>query len=903
MNETQQKDRRLIWHRFILPVLVIVIVASGIFFLRRPEPLGKNICNVLLISIDTCRADHLSCYGYPQKTTPNIDALAEEAVLFENAITPVPQTLPGHSSMLTGTIPPYHGVHDNNGYQLTESNITLAEILNENGFSTAGFISAFVLDSQFGIDQGFETYNDRFKEKLNSNGIDERRAEETSSLAMKWLDEHKAEPFFLFLHYFDPHMKYDPPEPFVSEFSDNLYAGEIAYTDYWIGKVIDKLKETGLYDSTLIIITADHGEMLGEHREVTHAYYIYQGNIGVPLIIKIPGQKVSRRITQRVGIVDIFPTICGLLNIEAPSGIQGKDLSNYFRRGSISDERYLFCESLMPTIYKINPLLGIVTDRYKYIQTTRPELYDLIEDPGEENNLIKQQPQRARILQNRLKEILEETVRNPGSENEMVMDELSRRRLESLGYVGGKVTEDFSFNQTLEDPKDLVDFHVKFSAIGPFIINEDYETAQKMCLELLEQRPDFAEAYIFLARISTKNQNHEQALSYLLDAVKIEPENNRIHKQLGKTYAELGKHDEAVRHYKESLRLGFEIPGLLNNLGKALAKTGKSEEAAEQYEKAIQIDPDFTDAHHNLGGILQKQKKYDQAIAHYTTVLELEPDKFKTHHDLAAAYFQKGGFDDAVKHLTEVFRLDPENARAYTLMGRVLSQQGKIDEAIINYSRSLEIDPNDSKSHLFIAQLLQVKGELDRAAVQYQTLLEPNPDQPAVLYELAGIRFRQGKFDLAVSHLEQILKLVPDDTKVMSNLARAYYHLEKFEMVIETWGRVLEIKPESAVALDALAWIRAACRDPQFRDAQAALKLTGQACELTGFKFASYLLTLAAAHAANGDFDQAMKFAEKAKQLAQADANDRIISEADIHLKLYRKQQPYHTKYDNEQEK
>ena len=887
-------------------MIVLVIIGAAIWLLtpngwflknsQQTKVAFKDIRNVVLISIDTCRADYLSCYGYSKNTTPNIDALAGEGVLFENAITPVPQTLPGHSSMLTGTIPPYHGVHDNNGYQLAGSNITLAEILNENGFSTAGFISAFVLDSQFGIDQGFETYNDRFEEELNSNGIDERRAEETSSLAMKWLDEHKGDPFFLFLHYFDPHMKYDPPEPFASEFSQDLYAGEIAYTDHWIGKVLDKLKETGLYDSTLIIITADHGERLGEHIEVTHIYYIYQGNIHVPLIIKVPGQKVPRRITQRVGIIDIVPTICNLLDIEAPSGIQGKDLSNYFRRGSISDERYLFCESLFPTIYKINSLLGVVTDRYKYIQTTRPELYDLIEDPGEENNLIEQQPQLARIFKDRLKRILETTVRDPGSENKMAMDEHSRRRLESLGYVGGKVTEDFSFNQTMEDPKDLVDFHVKFSAIGLFIINEDYETAEKMCFELLEQRPDFTEAYIFLARISTENQNHEQGLSYLLDAVKIEPENNRIHRQLGKTYANLGKHDEAARHYKESIRLAFETPGLLNNLGKALAKTGKSEEAARQYEKAIQIDPDFTDAHHNLGGILQKQKKYDRAIAHYTTVLEYKPNAYKTHHDLAAAYFEKGSFDEAVKHLTEVFRLDPENGRAYRLMGRVLSKQGKIDEAITNYSKSLEIDPNDSKSHLFIGQLLQVKGELDMASVHYQTLLEQDPDQPSVIYELAGMRFSQGKFEMAVVNLKKILDLVPDDIKVMSNLARAYYHLGKFEQVIEIWGRVLEIKPEWPEALNAQAWILATCRDSKFRDPQAALESAGRACELSEFKNASYLLTLAAAHSANGDFDEGIKFAEKAKQLAQADDNERIISEADIHVELYRKQQPYHTK-------
>ena len=268
---TQTGKRSLRWkYCLLLGLIVIAIVMAGWFLFGLTKDTGE-IRNVLLISIDTCRADYLSCYGYPRETTPNIDELAREGILFENVISPVPLTLPAHSSMLTGTIPPYHRVHNNIDYKLGLSNVTLAEILKEVGFTTSAFISSFIMDSQFGLDQGFDTYNDSFEKTYSSVGINERKAGETSRLAAQWLDEHKDESFFLFLHYYDPHKSYEPPKPFASKFPQNPYAGEIAYTDDYIGQVITRLKELGLYDSTLIIITSDHGEMLGEHGEPAHA--------------------------------------------------------------------------------------------------------------------------------------------------------------------------------------------------------------------------------------------------------------------------------------------------------------------------------------------------------------------------------------------------------------------------------------------------------------------------------------------------------------------------------------------------------------------------------------------------------------------------------------------------------
>ncbi|MHC4215388.1 MAG: sulfatase, partial [Planctomycetota bacterium] len=339
---------------YIVLLLLAGAVVAALFFWGG-NFFGREIRNVLLISIDTCRADRLSCYGYRRKTTPNIDAIAEEGILFENAITPATMTLPAHCSMLTGTIPPYHGVHDNPDYQLAESNVTLAEMLTDKGFTCGAAVSAFIMDSEFGLDQGFDVYDDRFDKEIKSLGTVERRGSELTDHAISWLQKHHNENFFLFLHYYDPHFPYEPPEPFGSKFIGNPYAGEVAYTDHCIGQVIKKLKELDLYDSTLLVITSDHGEALGEHSEGTHGYFVYQSTLKVPLIFKVPGRRKAVRITDDVSLIDIVPTICGLMEIPVPTWVQGRDLSRYFSKKSYSaPERYLYCESFIPTKYDCN---------------------------------------------------------------------------------------------------------------------------------------------------------------------------------------------------------------------------------------------------------------------------------------------------------------------------------------------------------------------------------------------------------------------------------------------------------------------------------------------------------------------------------------------------------------------
>jgi len=301
--------------------------------------------------------------------------------------------------MRTRTIPPYHGVRDNLHHRLDDSQVTLAEILKGNGFATAAVIGTVVLDARFGLHQGFDSYHDRFDAAFESGGIAQRRGEEVSRYALQWLDKRQGERFFLFVHYYDPHDDYVPPEPFAASFPDSSYAGEIAYTDHCVGQIIARLKALDLYDSTLIIITSDHGEMLGEHNEATHSYFIYESALRVPLIFKLPGVRESRRVDELVGLIDVVPTICDLASIEPPTAAQGRSLRSCFAEPRTSTaHRDFYCESLYATRYGACPLLGVVQAGWKYIHATRPELYDLAKDPAELVNLVEEQPRQARLL-------------------------------------------------------------------------------------------------------------------------------------------------------------------------------------------------------------------------------------------------------------------------------------------------------------------------------------------------------------------------------------------------------------------------------------------------------------------------------------------------------------------------
>jgi len=580
---------------------------------------AKDIQHVVLISIDTCRADHLGCYGYSRNTSPNIDALAKEGVLFNHAVASVPITLPSHSTMLTGTSPLYHKVHDNSSYHLAESNVTLAEILKDNGFATGAVIGAFVLDSQFGLAQGFDTYDDHFLEKRKEQFFfNERDGKEVTMASGKWLERNRNKKSFLFVHYYDPHLPFILHEDFTFSFMPFVrlpkdhYDSEIAYVDYYIGTIIKKLKDLGIYDKTLLIVTSDHGEGFNQHFELTHGFFVYHDTLHVPLVIKVPGGAEGRKINEVVGLVDIVPTICGLLGIELPSQVRGVDLSGHFFESEVSSqERYLYFESLLPTKYDFGPFMGVVDSRWKYIHTSKPELYDLVEDPGETKNLAEDQVQQVGIMQKQLKailgkgefkDILTEDV-NPSTE--------TLKRLESLGYVSSRrVDEGVKFDQSESDPKEFIKIHAfeeKFSLLRSA---NKVEKARKLCNKMLKKHPELYRIHHYLGSLSTMEKDGPSV----------------------------------KKHYSNYLA----------------SAESESTDIAMRAKNSYEI----TVAHNNVGGIFMLEGDIAQAIAHYNKALSYDPYNINTMSKLAFIYMRLGKLDEALKYCQRVLELDPSHEKA-----------------------------------------------------------------------------------------------------------------------------------------------------------------------------------------------------------------------------------------------
>lgn len=651
--------------RKVLAASALLLVAAACAWWLKPA--RASIRNVLLISIDTCRADHLGCYGYKDATTPNIDALAQTGILFENAISPVPLTLPAHASMLTGTLPPYHGVHRNTGYRLDDAIVCLPEILGDAGFATAAAVGAFVLDSQFGLDQGFEAYDDTFEDTLAGNLIVQRRGGETTDRALDWIERNKDERFFYFLHYYDPHHNYEAPEPFASRFASHPYAGEIAYTDHCIGRVIRKLKELDLYDSTLIIVVGDHGEMLGEHGEPDHGYFIYQSAIRIPLIFRLPEGEMPMRIPSLAGLVDIVPTVCSLLDVAPPPRVHGRDLSAYWgQRDSRQPERTMYCESFYPTSYGANPLLGVVSDRYKFIRTTRSELYDLVEDAAESDNLLQEQLGRAKKLSDELDAILEATLSDVSRQSRAAPDEENVRRLQSLGYVGDhRIDDTFDCDPDKEDPKDNLGFHLLTQKVNLFLNSKDFDRARIHAAEMIRQKPDHVSGHKKMAISLAEVEDHSQAIRFADQAARLDPGDALNFALLGRLYDTVGETDRAIESYRRSLAIDPENAAAHNSLGRIHMIRKEFARAAECFRDVVRIRPDASKALNDLGNACRAQGQLDEAIRHYERSLALDPTAASVHYNLGTALTARGRPETAISHFRLAIRHAPRHTRSY----------------------------------------------------------------------------------------------------------------------------------------------------------------------------------------------------------------------------------------------
>jgi arylsulfatase A-like enzyme len=659
--------------------LAIVLAAAATAFVGCDRP-PETPRNVVLISVDTCRADRLGCYGHPGASTPNIDAVARDGVTFLNARTTNPITLPAHGTMMTGRIPPAHGVHDNRTYRLAASNLTLAEVLRERGFATAAFVGAFPLDSTMGLDQGFDVYDDRYTMGGAGRVANERRAGEVSDAAIEWLRVNHGEPFLLFTHYFDPHSPYAPPEPFASEHADDPYLGEIAYTDDAIGRLVDELRELELYDSSLIVITSDHGESLGEHGESTHAYFLYRSTMRVPLIMKTPDCVAGREVEETVSLTDIVPTVLGALGLESVEPTDGVDLGDHLReRDPRGRERPIYGESVVPTVFGCNALRSVVQGGWHYVWSKTPELYDLASDPGEERNRFDEEPEKVAALHDALESMLHSSAAR--SQPEPQTDPEARARLESLGYVGsGAMPTELDIDPSATDPKELIEVYERLASAKSLRYEGMLEASKAICDEILEERPDSLWGNNVAGLVALDQRRLDDAVAYFSKVVSLledlqtsagrgatrrfDFELAEAHDHLGRALILAGDTRGGLEHHDRAVALQPDIAVFRNNLGSVLLNLGRLEIAQDHLEQAVRLRPTYATARKNLGIALLERRQWEPAREQFEAAVRLNPGSVDAHYGLGHCLAYLDDFQGAAERFARVLELDPGHRQA-----------------------------------------------------------------------------------------------------------------------------------------------------------------------------------------------------------------------------------------------
>jgi arylsulfatase A-like enzyme/Flp pilus assembly protein TadD len=685
------ENRRFYLSGFLCLFLSIFLLGSPLF---SKEESRKDRLNFLLITIDTLRPDRLSCYSSEHLKTPNIDGLAEKGVLFLKAFAHTPTTLPSHTNILLGATPLYHGVHDNSNFVVREEFLNLGGHLKSHGYSTAAFVGAFPLDSRFGLTRGFDVYDDNYgSTSAEEFSFIERRAEIVVERAMNWLDNQNS-PWFLWVHCFDPHQRYTPPEPFKTQYEFNPYNGEVAYVDLTLGKLFAYLEENDLNDNTLIVFTGDHGESLGQHEESTHGYFSYNSTIWVPLIISFPGIKQGR-IDQNVSHVDIFPTVCDVLGIEKPSHLQGVSLLPAINGKKLAD-RAIYFESLYPYYSRgWAPLRGIIKGDEKFIDSPIPEFYDLEKDFNEIKNLAE--TKKLDNYKDSLAKLIEELSGDGEVDSKQIIDREAREKLRSLGYIS---TPSVARKETFtpkDDLKVLLPYQEKLQEAMGSYHHGKIDEAIKLLKEVVAEREDFNLAYTYLATLYKEKNKLKEAVEILREGYENNPSSYQIISSFGLFLTEIGQFDAAVEILEKGLAIMDYDPELWNYLGVAYWKKGDFERAQEAYEKALSLDHNYAIAFNNLGTLYlslfitkRERRARQKAIQSFKKAIELDPNYPSPYNGLGAAYRNAGNTDGAIYCWEKAVELEPDFSFPLYNLGLTYLDKGDKTKALSYFDRYKE---------------------------------------------------------------------------------------------------------------------------------------------------------------------------------------------------------------------
>jgi arylsulfatase A-like enzyme/Tfp pilus assembly protein PilF len=636
--------------------------------------------NIILITLDTTRADRMGFLGSKRGLTPNLDGLARRGVAFSRAYAHVPLTTPSHATILTGTYPQFNHVSDF-GSPLAKYVPYLPDVLHQHGYHTAAFVGSQVLDPKGvaapGFDRGFDTYDAGFHNR--QGGEDRYRSEERRAMvvvnhAIAWLNQHPRAPFFLWVHLYDPHEPYDPPPSFKARYPASLYDGEIAYVDFAVGKLLAALRSRALYEGSLIAVVADHGEAFGEHGEQSHGLFLYDETVHVPLLLKLAGDR-SRglRIENRVGLVDLAPTLLQEAGIETPPAMQGESLVKLMKPkangghaggrspGDGAPDRSVYAETDYPhRAFGWSSLRALRAGKYLYIDAPQPELYDQSADPGALHNLVNSSQAVADTMVSQLEEFRRKTSSAATAEAAVNPDQAEQ--LQALGYViSGVSKSDAEEKQRGPDPKEKVEVANLLHQALLAMDEGRYQDAIPRLQQVLKQEPSVALANLELGRAWNNMEDYTKALPWLQKAVELIPESGRAHYELGVALAETGdwagsavQLEAAVAHTPDSDEMHFY-------LGMAYDEIGRASDAAKNFQAALQINPNHYRANLLLGRLLGMQNNPTAALPYLQKAVKLQPQSLDARKFLANVYLELGQHENAARQQAEAERLSGRN--------------------------------------------------------------------------------------------------------------------------------------------------------------------------------------------------------------------------------------------------
>lgn len=733
--------------------------------------------NVILVTVDTLRADRLSAFG-STVDTPHIDRLAGDGVLFSNASTTVPFTFPAHSSIMTGTYPPFHGVRENVGYYLAEENVTLAQMLGEAGWQTAGFVSAFVLDSRWGIGRGFDHYFDDFDltafDDANLGSV-QRPGTETITAAVRWLDERPrpqaADKPFFWLHLFDPHDPYTPPEPYRSRYPGSPYDAEVAYTDSLIGGFIDALEQRALLDRSLLVLTADHGEGLGDHGETFHGYFVYESTVHVPLMLRFPGRTTAgTRIAAPVSHVDIAPTILDLTGQEIPPRLQGRSLLTTLGASAdaAADEDEappVYAESFYPMLhYGWAAHRSLRTATHKFIEAPNPELFDLVADPGERSNLVSGRQTTVTRMARALLELTARLEEGAVSATTPDVDEQALAQLRALGYLAGPGQADaatYDPRTPRPDPKDKVHLHRRLMRAQGLVSDGKGEEAADLLRQTLAEDPDLLDAYQLLGSVELEAGRPETAAGQFESALALDARHKTSLFGLATSHRRLGRIDEALLGYRRLLDIAGQDSRATLAIADIEVERGDLAAAEEALARATQPGAPAL-LFNRLGEVQVLADRPAAARRNLEAAISSNPRLSQPHFNLAVLDEQAGDLERARQQYERAIEKAPRHYRAQFNLGRLMGRLGDARRERELFEQAIASKPDFAIGHFFLGKSLMDGNDLERAEEVTRAGLEVVSDSQFGWFVLADVLNRRGQPREAGRALAKARSLTPD---------------------------------------------------------------------------------------------------------------------------------------------